>query len=335
MSGMTASPARVVLHVGPHKTGSTYIQKKLLEQQAALAAAGVCYPSAGIDVQYGQHAIPAELYRQGHSATLDRLLAADAVGPTLLLSSENFDLLDEGLLQRLAAQLHGRQVEVVYVWRRADERLLSGWQEECKHGSALTWAEYALWHAAQGPASPVLNPLGRLDLYRRALGARLVLLDYRRAEGEPDLACAVIAQAADGLRLTLQPERVNPSAPHELSELRRALNALYRMRHGQLPGNRVRRGLAALKSAAHTQPLQALRTLIRQHARPAQVLGTAVLQALREGVLARHGDAVTGGLDDELAAPPQALPTSDWLLVEGVQADLASLLAASLAECEP
>lgn len=89
--------ARIILHIGTHKTGTTHLQNLFLRNQALLLEHGVIYPQIGI--RAGQHPLaavwnsfmqPAKGHFDARSAWQD-LIGAHATGDqTLLLSSEEF-----------------------------------------------------------------------------------------------------------------------------------------------------------------------------------------------------------------------------------------------------
>jgi hypothetical protein len=90
-------PIRLAVHVGPHKTGSTSVQRALVANREPLAAAGVWYPPSLDAAEFpDQHAdIAALLVKSGVEPVVDWFHAAgcEAVTrgcDTLLLSSENF-----------------------------------------------------------------------------------------------------------------------------------------------------------------------------------------------------------------------------------------------------
>jgi len=88
---------RLAVHVGPHKTGSTSVQRALGANRDRLEAAGVLYPPSLPDAEFpGQHADLAGLLAAGavdrmHAWLAEAHATARARGcDTLLLSSENF-----------------------------------------------------------------------------------------------------------------------------------------------------------------------------------------------------------------------------------------------------
>lgn len=97
---------KLIVHVGPHKTGTTAVQDMLSHNRQALQSAGICYP-VSLTRRAGQHELPWSI--QGWNLRLlgatqpdvspttileSFLLQARAVNAhTLLVSSEDFSLL--------------------------------------------------------------------------------------------------------------------------------------------------------------------------------------------------------------------------------------------------
>ena len=129
-------PARLAIHVGPHKTGSTSVQRALAAAREELAAAGVWYPPSLPDASWpDQHADVWLLLREGRGAEFDAWLdaawaaAAGRGCDTLLLSSENFHVPRtwralEGSLRRFRRRTGGETV-LVYVRRNLADLALS------------------------------------------------------------------------------------------------------------------------------------------------------------------------------------------------------------------
>ena len=57
---------RFIIHIGPHKTGSTYLQNHLTQNRAALIGRGIYYPREWTTPEIGWcHAELAQLLQQG------------------------------------------------------------------------------------------------------------------------------------------------------------------------------------------------------------------------------------------------------------------------------
>lgn len=134
---------RLVLHVGLHKTGTTFLQHHLLQHRDALRRMGVLVPQTGfnVDVQGRPGALSGHqglvrALRHGDDATWADLHAEIAASParTVVISAENMGFPTapdrDDLIAALFARLgHFAQVQVVAVARRADIYAEAFWRE--------------------------------------------------------------------------------------------------------------------------------------------------------------------------------------------------------------
>lgn len=130
---------RIVLHVGPHKTGTTSIQTHLGALLGAPVAGGYWYP-----IPEGHGPGHADLARACLSAArpvteLDRVIAAaqDAEVGTLVLSSEEFAHAFPHRLARLKNALEGYEINLVVTLNEIERRAGSIWQELVKGGAVI------------------------------------------------------------------------------------------------------------------------------------------------------------------------------------------------------
>ena len=92
--------AQLVLHVGAHKTGTTYLQNLFHQNRAALADAGIYYPDIGPNTAHhvlaspwlNMQDVPASFFNtRGPDELWADLIARYATAPgTVFLSGENF-----------------------------------------------------------------------------------------------------------------------------------------------------------------------------------------------------------------------------------------------------
>ena len=137
--------ARLVLHTGAHKTGTTSLQRAFALNRDLLARHGVIYPDIGPNT--GHHVlagpwmrvegVPGEFWPAGGPDVLwERLIAAHAAGDkTVFLSAENFSraLPERVDMVELAARLAAfESVEVIYVTRAQLGYLESIWLQVSK-----------------------------------------------------------------------------------------------------------------------------------------------------------------------------------------------------------
>ncbi|SFJ43938.1 hypothetical protein [Jannaschia pohangensis] len=143
--------ARIVLHVGTHKTATTTIQKTLHLNRAAAASAGLIYPELrnqhhGLTCHWVR--LPAfYAYAEGARAAWDRIIADHAAGEgTVLISSEEFsrgtpgNRVDYGELRSWLAPFES--VEVVCVLREQVSLIQSIFLEVFRKNGQFPWARY-------------------------------------------------------------------------------------------------------------------------------------------------------------------------------------------------
>ncbi|MEJ0049594.1 MAG: hypothetical protein WDN04_28550 [Rhodospirillales bacterium] len=221
-----------VIHAGPHKTGSTYLQRCLEFNAPRLLERGILVPgewnhSAANPSHDG-------LIRRLNSAGLAELDSKfeewrRARLNTVVISSEDIAILPPEQLDMLRALIGPDQFVVVFYVRRWSELVTSGWQETVKQGSPLPFLEYVL-HRVCNPEEcseiniePGLNRLidafgrkaMRLVSYSNVLDAGLNLFRHfaRNFLGVADLA-------------PIAAERVNASLSAAETELIRELNRI-------------------------------------------------------------------------------------------------------------
>lgn len=140
--------SELILHVGPHKTGSTAIQKALHDKRSQIASFGVVYPREGIR-DFGHHEI-VNAGRNWKSSFDPALLRQEVDGSSIcVISSENFVHLDEAALRRVKEMLPMRPNRIVYYLRRIPDLWASHRQELMKHGMSVSVGDYLA--AAAGP----------------------------------------------------------------------------------------------------------------------------------------------------------------------------------------
>jgi hypothetical protein len=220
---------RYLIHIGPFKTGTTYLQHAFTQMRPELAARGIVYP----EVWGGPH---------GHHALADSLVTGDGASlreafgrlnhsgaEVVLLSSEEFAKLGEASVHRLHALIGSGAVTVVFYCRRWSELIPSLWREAIKHGSLTTFPEFALSCLSDPIAAEELNFGHVLTRYTSVFGERaLKLVSYNGVlEAGMDLLTHFSQHflgwanpPASGLG------RVNESLDMVDSEIIRALNAL-------------------------------------------------------------------------------------------------------------
>ncbi|MDP3973078.1 MAG: hypothetical protein Q8P61_09245 [Candidatus Nanopelagicales bacterium] len=235
--------AELVLHIGTHKTGSTFIQRTLAASRALLAGAGWCYPDflpadnhARVLLPFTNGA-PQALYRRQQvtdpAATLRQLdqqfAARVAPGQRWVMSSEQASsMLDaagwQDLLQFLGT--HFSPIRLVVYYRRQDFHMCSAYGQNIKMG----------WDFDFGPdyLKRIRRRLDHLGHHAQLAGlsgcdellARPYLERYKRAPLDliADFASTVGLRLPDGEQWRTPPPGTNSSHTAEGIWLLKALN---------------------------------------------------------------------------------------------------------------
>ncbi len=227
---------RYIIHVGPHKTGTKYLQKGLYRLRGLLFQYGVAYPTQWSDK-----------YNKSHSHLLQRLRDHDphlqaefaalnaSAYQTMILSSEDMVDLPNDALVYLKDLLDGQSVMLVFYCRRWSELIPSAWQEVVKQGSSQCLPEFLAGHLINPVGSSIVNydhALGRLS---HIFGSdALQLVSYNNlAERDADLLKHFLETFVNwSAPESAAPERENTSLNILDVELIRVLNAMEIARRG-------------------------------------------------------------------------------------------------------
>ena len=221
---------KLYLHVGPHKTGTTLIQKSMLDNQWLLLQKGLFYPIGFLTI-FGHHEFRNKVKER--EITDDDISFLKHTGKNVLLSSEDFISLNEDDFRYLKERLGDFEIEVIYAWRRANKKLFSIWQEYVKHGGQDTFFEYHFPHIARPATSGMLSPDVKLSMLSRVFGKNNIsIIDYDAAakvDNLLDLFSGLVGlKDASELTVPLQDKNAsNKSMKFHESELLRALNCRF------------------------------------------------------------------------------------------------------------
>lgn len=142
------APARIVLHVGTPKTGTTYLQDLMWRNREELARRGVSYPG-----RYRESHFLAAMDLQGATVeevgdphlpwAWDRLVAEVAeVRGTAVVSHELFSPMEPDRVERVLDAFGGAELHVVCTARDLGRQLPAVWQEDLKNRHTLGFAEF-------------------------------------------------------------------------------------------------------------------------------------------------------------------------------------------------
>jgi hypothetical protein len=224
---------KYVIHIGPPKTGTKYLQSSLYRLRQNLLDDGIYYPEVWWtnSSQFSHEELLAEL-NKGPAGNLDAAFSAFNASnhETILFSCEGFVDLRADQVQYLKQLINGAPVEIVYYVRRWTDWLPSSWQEMVRQGSAETFP-HMMAHLLRGP------------MHEQAINATLILDRFADAFGKNSITLGSYSNVIDKngdivddfLRNVLRrkfkraaaPDSVNPSMSPLTTELVRALNVLH------------------------------------------------------------------------------------------------------------
>jgi hypothetical protein len=342
-------PERIVLHIGPMKTGTSYLQAVLAQLRPELAAAGWLYPE-GLSPETRSHqgAIygligPSMPWVSPRSAPVRgpegaRILAATNAWPRdVLLSAETMAQLSDAAIQELLGRFTTSRVEVVITARDLGRIILSSWQQSLRNARAWSLETFLeLLQAARDPGAEARLKL-RFWSYQRLND---VIERWSAAVGRDQVVVVVVPNAKEPAALWRRfrtgvglPEAI-PEDPPEISRdhanvgLTQAEALLVRAissglaRTGVMEGRRrqvIRRTITdiLLPRSDRGAPLRL----------PASWL-PAVSAWSREDIdrVAGSGVRIVGDLD-ELRVDDQARSSQDGVAESAVEAAVAVLLA--------
>jgi hypothetical protein len=308
----------VYLHIGLHKTGTTYLQSLFSSNREALRKQGVEYP--GGEGQPSQVLAAYDLRGRrphGHAkaqisgmwkALADHVCASSA--PVALVSQESLALAGPREARRAVTSFPETDVHVIVTARDLGRALVSMWQEDIKSDATWTWREYV--EAVQDPEQAARQPafgfwrrqhLVRVcDTWASAVGRqRLHIVTVPPAGAAPGELVRRMASVVgfDPDLLTEPPKRQNEMIGTVGIELLRQVNDRL---GGRLNEAQRARAVKGALVAALQRPVPELRPGLRE---PELTWAAEQAQEMIETVRLR-GYEVTGDLEDLRPSPEPA-----------------------------
>jgi len=237
---------KYIAHIGPHKTGSTYLQASFQQWTPQLRERGILYPQQWLDERAPGHLHLYARLRAGGDSELEREFAElnSSEYRLILLSSEDLARLPADGIAHLKSLLGDSSVTIVFYCRRWSEILPSGWKEQIKQGSVLAFPEFMAAHLANPFASNMINYSNVLDRYADAFGKESIsIVSYNSViERQGNLAAHFFKTFLKWPNSPLTDNSyLNVSLQDVDIELIRIMNVFERMRCGKCgPDIRVR-----------------------------------------------------------------------------------------------
>lgn len=219
----------LVLHVGPHKTATTWLQHNFYHNIKALEEAGWHYPLTGVRVRVAHHDIsdnPDEILNDASAKVREirRIVAKSAEKDlNILLSSEGFRNWKPEHLRRLQQLAAPHALHIVYCVRDPASTLYSFWAQQVRTGTQLSFPEFSEKQFARPARSKILNPLVEIQTLQEMAGIQLTLLLYDEIRRQERDIFDVFVE--DILKLPVLPHsgdaRSNDRQPIEMTEFMR------------------------------------------------------------------------------------------------------------------
>jgi hypothetical protein len=300
---------RVVIHIGLAKTGTSSLQKALVESADVLAAGGAVYPLPAGWLGNGHH----RLALASVNGDIDHLAALwgeiePLIGaPTIMLSSESFAQAQPRAITTLKEimdrRLGGRDYKILLTIRRWPDRLVSLWHELVRTGLGDGLPAFLARELAREPTGHRLDIAPTIARWAEAFGAdALDVMPVERISRDLVVEIFRRALAIDAPELAGR-YRVNRSEIARTELMRGVARRLGGMKHGEA-GKLMRvvwKQSFRAPAASYGMPLLAERAL------DLRMEGDAPLFAAleRRSLTLRPGLALDGRLylDEGLQAP--------------------------------
>ena len=301
-----------IIHVGPHKTGTTYLQLSFKANRLALQQRGTIHPTMW-DYTAGNpsHLPLAQKLKAGDRDGLAQDFAAllGSGAERVLISAEDLSNLDVPGVQLLQSLLAGSAARIVFYVRRWSELLPSSWQESIKQGQTWTLPEYMLLSLQNVSQARLLNFERKLAPFAEVFGPDAVrLVSYSELrDREIDLFQHFAAHFLDWPDAVPGgvPPQANASRDVATTEILRMMNVLSHRQTGSAT-DRIRQKFDRLPDRSFLAPVAAA---IEAHALTQRFNDNwPALQALHEQLVEYYHDRLVPPKRRRLLFSPKARP---------------------------
>ncbi len=130
---------KLYVHIGLHKTGSTFIQNFCTANRDLLASQGICYPRSATKWK-GHHVLawsfgikhPHYSEADGSTEELTNAIKQEADGSDILISSEDFEFMGPLEMKALRQNFQGFEIKIISYLRRQDSYLESTYAQHVR-----------------------------------------------------------------------------------------------------------------------------------------------------------------------------------------------------------
>lgn len=268
----------LVMHIGPHKSATTYLQNNFYQNRAKLLERGWLYPVTGERVRIAHHDISDHgaqiLAGTGRFATELKVIAARAKseGLNILLSSEGFRRWTPDQFAAIRLLLGAEEMRFAYVIRDPLSLCRSMWAQGVRNGSGLDLPAFYKKHFDAPARSSLLNPLRDLEPLVGKLGLSGTILLYDQIIAAKQDIFTVFLKEALQIDDIAPAETgvVNPRPSVELTEFIRTLTPMAKIERGKgkfsigqaIDYFLTRKDIETVTGVMRTQATDAIRTMV-------------------------------------------------------------------------
>ena len=159
---------KYLIHVGPHKTATTYLQLSFDRARKRLHRQRVTYPTewSSAESEPSHRKLVVGLREKRAVQLRSQFDLVEQNNPEyVLISAEGINNLERSSLELLKALLGRNPVTIIFYCRRWSELLPSLWQEKIKHGYDETFPEFFSINFSDPFESLIMNFAKRLKVY--------------------------------------------------------------------------------------------------------------------------------------------------------------------------
>ena len=222
----SSKQSKLLLHIGPHKTGTSAIQMALQSSSKELTRKNIIFDSLESYEGHNSHQIADMLSTSRKSSAQKTLEKFNECGQLCVVSSENFSRLTLDDVKFLRENLKFSDVRVVYFLRNPLARIKSDWQELVKHGYRFTFLEFIAGRLSRPINDRILNDEVRIAPWREVFGADKI--DIHLYDNIEDVVSYFFAYYFK-IKKDNNQDRVNASLDLESVEALRALMGLQKV----------------------------------------------------------------------------------------------------------
>ncbi len=228
---------KYVIHIGPPKAGSKFLQSSLYALRDELKQAGIYYPDEWQPPRISHEGLMSRLDKPDDpqlKRQFDRLNASSY--RYVVMSYEGFFGMAPEKLTALRGLLGGSPVEIVYYCRRWSERIPSLWQQNVKEGRFGTLLDYYARCVDNSRIAPDLNPSLIWDKFSNVFGREsLKLISFNNLVDSKTDLLDHFCDAILNWRYARRPTEIDANTSPTIldTEILRALNYLHYKATGQ------------------------------------------------------------------------------------------------------